>query len=83
MARDEFGFVLTDTEMTLRPELLPASWPLDRPPLLTETSVPGIFAAGDVRAGSVKRLGTAVAQGAVAVAAINQYLDSLAEVEED
>jgi len=83
VARDEFGFVLTDTEMTLRPELLPASWPLDRPPLLTETSIPGVFAAGDVRAGSVKRLGTAVAQGAVAVAAINQYLDSLAEVEED
>jgi len=83
VARDEFGFVLTDTEVALRPELLPASWPLDRPPLLTETSVPGVFAAGDVRAGSVKRIGSAVGQGAVAVAAVNQYLDSLADIEED
>jgi thioredoxin reductase (NADPH) len=83
VARDEFGFVLTDAEMTLRPELLPASWPLDRPPLITETSVPGVFAAGDVRAGSVKRVSSAVGQGAVAVAAINQYLDTLAEIEED
>lgn len=82
VARDEFGFVLTDTEVSLRPELLPMSWPLDRPPLLTETSVPGVFAAGDVRAGSVKRIGSAVGQGAVAVAAISQYLDSLAEVDE-
>jgi thioredoxin reductase (NADPH) len=58
------------------------SWPLDRPPLLTETSVPGVFAAGDVRAGSIKRIGSAVGQGAVAVAAISQYLDSLTDVEE-
>jgi thioredoxin reductase (NADPH) len=82
VARDEFGFVLTDTEVSLRPELLPMSWPLDRPPLLTETSVPGVFAAGDVRAGSIKRIGSAVGQGAVAVAAISQYLDSLTDVEE-
>jgi thioredoxin reductase (NADPH) len=83
VARDEFGFVLTDHELVRRPELLPASWPLDRPPLLTETSVPGVFAAGDVRAGTVKRISSAVAQGAVAVAAVNQYLDSLAEVDGD
>jgi thioredoxin reductase (NADPH) len=82
VARDELGFILTDTEVVLRPELLPASWPLDRPPLLTETSIPGVFAAGDVRAGSVKRIGSAVGQGAVAVAAINQYLDTLADIEE-
>jgi thioredoxin reductase (NADPH) len=75
--------VLTDTEVALRPELLPMSWPLDRPPLLTETSIPGVFAAGDVRAGSIKRIGSAVGQGAVAVAAISQYLDSLAEVDGD
>jgi thioredoxin reductase (NADPH) len=74
VARDESGFVLTDAEMAMRPELLPASWPLDRPPLLAETSVPGVFAAGDVRAGSTKRVGSAVGQGEVAVAAINRYL---------
>lgn len=83
VARDEFGFILTDTEVSLRPELLPMSWPLDRPPLLTETAVPGVFAAGDVRAGSIKRIGSAVGQGAVAVAAITQYLDLLTDVEED
>jgi thioredoxin reductase (NADPH) len=44
--------------------------------------VPGIFAAGDVRAGTVKRISSAVGQGAVAIAAINQYLDSLAETED-
>jgi thioredoxin reductase (NADPH) len=76
---DEFGFVLTGTEVARRAELLPSPWPLDRPPLLTETSVPGVFAAGDVRAGSVKRIGSAVGQGAVAVAAISQYLDTLEE----
>ena len=83
VARDEFGFVLTDSEMTLRPGQLPAAWPLDRPPLLTETSVPGIFAAGDVCAGTVKRISSAVGQGAVAVAAVSHYLDTLADVDED
>lgn len=83
VARDEFGFVLTDSEMTLRPELMPTPWPLDRPPLLTETSVPGVFAAGDVRAGTVKRISSAIGQGAVAVAAVSHYLDTLADVEED
>ncbi len=82
VARDEFGFVLTDSEMTLRPELVPTAWPLDRPPLLTETSVPGVFAAGDVRAGTVKRISSAIGQGAVAVAAVSHYLDTLADIDE-
>jgi thioredoxin reductase (NADPH) len=82
VAQDEFGFILTDTEVARRPEMHPSPWPLDRPPLLAETSVPGIFAAGDVRAGTVKRISSAVGQGAVAIAAISQYLDSLAEVED-
>jgi thioredoxin reductase (NADPH) len=71
---DEFGFILTDTEVARRPELLPEPWPEERPPYLSETSLPGVFAAGDVRAGSVKRIGSAVGQGAVAVAAVAQYL---------
>jgi thioredoxin reductase (NADPH) len=82
VARDEFGFVLTDSEMVLRPELMPAAWPLERPPLLTETSVPGVFAAGDVRAGTVKRISSAIGQGAVAVAAVSHYLDTLADVDD-
>jgi thioredoxin reductase (NADPH) len=80
---DELGFVLTDTEVSRRVELLPEPWPERRPPFLSETSVPGVFAAGDVRAGSVKRVGAAVAQGAVAMAAVAQYLHGLAEASQD
>lgn len=76
---DEFGFILTDAEVTRRPEMLPEPWMLEREPYLSETSVPGVFAAGDVRAGSVKRVGAAVGQGAVAVAAVAQYLRTLAQ----
>lgn len=79
LGRDEYGFILTGAEVARRPELLPEQWPADRPPLLAETSVPGVFAAGDVRAGSVKRIGSAVGQGAVAVAAVAQYLRMLEE----
>lgn len=79
IAVDEFGFVLTDTEVLRRPELLPEPWAERRTPLLSETSVPGVFAAGDVRAGSAKRIGSAAAQGTVAVAAIARYLHGFAE----
>ncbi|HEX4791426.1 MAG TPA: FAD-dependent oxidoreductase, partial [Actinospica sp.] len=77
VAVDEFGFILTDAEVVRRPELLPEDWPEERAPYLSETSVPGVFAAGDVRAGSIKRIGSAVGQGAVAVAAVAQYLHGL------
>ena len=77
LAQDEFGFLLTDVEVFRRPELLPSPWPEEREPLLAETSVPGVFAAGDVRAGSVKRVSSAVGQGSVAVAGVNRYLASL------
>ena len=77
VAQDEYGFILTDVEVARRPESLPLPWPEDRPPLLAETSVPGVFAAGDVRAGSVKRISSAIGQGSVAVAGIGRYLSSL------
>jgi len=77
VAQDEYGFILTDVEVARRPEFLPLPWPEDRPPLLAETSVPGVFAAGDVRAGSVKRISSAIGQGSVAVAGIGRYLSSL------
>ena len=79
---DEFGFVLTDADVARRPELLPTAWPEDRPPLTAETSVPGVFAAGDVRAGTVKRISSAIGQGAVAVAGIGRYLASLSPTDE-
>ena len=49
-------------------------WPLDRPPTRFETSMPGVFAAGDVRSGSAKRVGSAVGEGAVAMPFIREYL---------
>ncbi len=71
--RDPAGFVLTGPEL-LRDGERPLGWPLERDPYLLETSVPGVFAAGDVRAGSVKRVASAVGEGALAVVAIHRYL---------
>jgi thioredoxin reductase (NADPH) len=62
------GYVLTGTEVK-RPR-----WPLSRDPLLTETSLPGVFAIGDVRSGSIKRVGGAVGEGATSVQAVAAYL---------
>ncbi len=63
MARDEAGFVLTGGEI----ESEPGRWPLERRPLPLETSIPGLFAAGDVRRGSVKRVASAVGEGSIAI----------------
>jgi thioredoxin reductase (NADPH) len=74
LARDPGGYLLTGRDV-LRAG---ASWPLDRPPLPLETSVPGVFAAGDVRHRSVKRVASAVGEGAVAVQLIHGYLNGTA-----
>lgn len=71
--RDETGYLVTGPDLTIGNEL-PASWPLDRAPHYLETSVPGVFAAGDVRHGSVKRCASAVGEGAMAVAFVHRYL---------
>ena len=63
---DEAGFILTGPDL-LTDGRRPDDWPLDRDPLVLETSVPGLFAAGDVRHGSTKRVGGAVGEGAMAV----------------
>ena len=70
VARDERGYILTGSD-------LPAdgTWPLDRAPMLFETSLPGVFAAGDVRHGSVKRVTTAMGEGATAIQLVHQYLE--------
>ncbi len=65
---DEYGFVLTGRDL---PE---GGWKPKRPPLPFETSLPGVFAAGDVRFGSVKRVAGAVGEGSVAVGSVHQYL---------
>ena len=74
--RDERGFVLTGPDL-LTGGQAPAGWPLDRPPYHLETSVPGIFAAGDVRAESAKRVASAVGEGAMAVMLVHRYLEML------
>jgi thioredoxin reductase (NADPH) len=71
VARDERGFVPTGPDLA-KHDL--TGWPLDRPPYLLEASVPGVFAAGDVRHGSVKRVASAVGEGSVAVTFVHRYL---------
>jgi thioredoxin reductase (NADPH) len=73
--RDAAGFVLTGSGLTAAGKP-PAGWGLDREPLLLESSMPGVFAAGDVRYRSVKRIASAVGEGAMAIALIHQYLAS-------
>ncbi|HET6997357.1 MAG TPA: FAD-dependent oxidoreductase [Solirubrobacterales bacterium] len=72
IALDRRGFVLTGSDMRSA-----AEWALDRDPYLLETSVPGIFACGDVRFGPVKRVAAAVGEGSMAIAFVHQYLKEL------
>ena len=74
VARDRRGYVLTGPD--LRSADLEA-WPLDRPPYHLETSVPGVFAAGDVHAESAKRVASAVGEGGMAVMLVHRYLEKL------
>jgi thioredoxin reductase (NADPH) len=74
---DARGFILTGPDL-LAGGRRPDGWPLDRDPLALETSVPGVFAAGDVRSGSTKRVAGAVGEGAMAVALAHRRLDELA-----
>jgi thioredoxin reductase (NADPH) len=72
--RDGKGFVLTGPDLLDEEQRTPEGWPLARDPYLLESSVPGIFVAGDVRADSVKRVASAVGEGALAVTLIHRYL---------
>ena len=74
--RDERGFLLTGPDL-IRDGQRPKGWPLDRDPFLLETNVPGLFAVGDVRHGSVKRVASGVGEGSVAVQFIHQYLSKV------
>src|SRR5579863_2586526 len=74
--RDERGFLLTGPDL-MQDRQRPQGWTLDRDPFLLETNVPGIFAVGDVRHGSVKRVASGVGEGSVAVQFIHQYLSKV------
>jgi thioredoxin reductase (NADPH) len=64
--RDRWGYILTGPDA--------GRWPLPRPPFLLETSLPGVFAVGDVRHGSIKRVASAVGEGSIAIRLVHDYL---------
>ena len=73
LVRDSSGFVMTGPDLTIGGNR-PASWDLGRDPYLLESSIPGVFVAGDVRSQSVKRVASAVGEGALAVTLVHRYL---------
>ena len=75
IARDQWGFILTGGDL---PAGTGHQWPAGRPPLPLETSLPGVFAAGDVRQGSVKRVASAVGEGAGAIPQVHRHLQTTA-----
>jgi thioredoxin reductase (NADPH) len=74
--RDERGFIFTGAQL-LKQGKRPSGWLLDRDPKLLETSLPGVFAAGDVRHNSVKRVASGVGEGSIAIQFVHQYLSNL------
>jgi thioredoxin reductase (NADPH) len=79
VVRDERGFLLTGRNLRTSDGM--AAWPLERLPLPLETSLPGVFAAGDVRRGAVRRVAAAAGDGAVAIRSVHEYRDELAAPE--
>jgi thioredoxin reductase (NADPH) len=75
LARDPWGFILTGQDVLADPG---DRWHADRQPLLLETSLPGVFAAGDVRSGAVQRVASAVGDGAITIPLVHRYLEGIA-----
>jgi thioredoxin reductase (NADPH) len=76
IARDARGFILTGPDLVVL-DGQPSRWPLSRAPFLLETSRPGVFAAGDVRRASMKRVASAVGEGSTAVSLVHMYLETV------
>ena len=74
--RDERGFILTGMDLMIGGKR-PKGWQLDRDPGLLETNIPGVFAVGDVRHGSIKRVASGVGEGSVAIQFVHQYLSKV------
>jgi thioredoxin reductase (NADPH) len=72
--RDERGFILTGSDLPRDSRGHVPGWPLEREPMMLETSVPGVFAAGDVRHSSIKRVASGVGEGSISVSFVHQYL---------
>ena len=77
LEKDERGFILTGRDLTQNGRNRPKGWNLDRDPFLLETNVPGIFAVGDVRHGSVKRVASGVGEGSICVQFVHNYLSKV------
>jgi thioredoxin reductase (NADPH) len=75
VALDSKGFIKTGPDLS-PDDLAAAKWPVARPPYLLETSLPGVFAVGDVRGGNVKRVAAAVGEGSIAIAFVHQALQN-------
>ena len=73
VVRDDRGFVMAGPDL-LKDGKRPPGWTVDRPPFLLESSVPGVFVVGDVRHGSIKRVASAVGEGAIAVQFVHRYM---------
>jgi thioredoxin reductase (NADPH) len=74
--RNDAGFVLTGPDL-FEDGKRPKAWSLKRDPFILETSVPGIFAVGDVRQGVIRRVASAVGQGLTAISMVHQYLKTV------
>src|SRR5204863_6726773 len=74
VAVDDKAFIKTGPDLSPE-DLAAAKWPLTRPPHLLETTLPGVFAVGDVRRGNIKRVASAVGEGSIAVAFVHQVLN--------
>ena len=72
IVRDEWGFIVTGSDLLA--EGRTTAWPLARPPMLLESSIPGVFAVGDVRHRSIKRVASAVGEGSTSIALVHEYL---------
>ena len=73
IALDAQGFIKTGPDLS-RTDLVAARWPLARSPHLLETSLPGVFAVGDVRSGSIKRVASAVGEGSISISFVHKVL---------
>jgi thioredoxin reductase (NADPH) len=75
VSRDDHGFVVTGPDLVTGPHAV--AWALPRPPFALETSLPGVFAAGDVRSDSMKRVASAVGEGSMSVYFVHRYLATI------